>query len=402
MRFLVASLLFESALGLRRAATGPRAAIQAATELDLSGRWTAKATPGLFSSASLSFALPGGGETNFDCHTSRSASIVADAGLEVLEGTSGASQLTAVKQSSGLIAGSIVDPKSGVVHQFSGREGAELHFKSTPSTAFPEEADPEGDDDAEVAGDVVSLGNSTMAQDPEMDVMVMWTRDAECKNAGLSTGCTVTSDTYDSMLATVELAMVETNQAYTNSQINARVRLVHYYRSDYQETSFGGSLNDLRNNGDGSLDEVHDLRIQYGADIVALLIDDAQYCGIARLGPAYASMFSVTAWNCATGYYSFGHEIGHNLGCRHDLGTQGACSSSNYNYGWRDPDGDFRTVMAYNCRTNACDNIAVSGCTRVNWWSNPDVTYMGKTTGASNANNARQINNVAATVAAYT
>jgi len=375
-------------------------AIKAATAPDSSGRWTAKAAPGLFNQASLSIALPGSGETKFDLHTSRSASIAADAGLEVMEGTNGVAQLTAVKPSSGFIAGSIVDPKSGLVHQFSGKEGGELRFKSTPSVAFPEELDPEGDaDDVENA---ISFGNGTTAQSTaEIDVMVLWTEDAECKNAGLETGCTVTSDTNAQMLATVELAVVETNQGYANSQVNAQIRLVHSYRSDYQETSFSGSLSDLRGQSDGRMDQIHAERRQYGADVVALLINDPQYCGLARVGPSYSSMFSVTAWNCATGYYSFGHEIGHNLGALHDLGTSNACSSSSYHYGWRDPDGDFRTIMAYNCRTNACDNIAKSGCTRVNWWSNPEVSYMGKTTGARNANNARQINDVAATVATY-
>ena len=59
--------------------------------------------------------------------------------------------------------------------------------------------------------------------------------------------------------------------------------------------------------------EAHTLRSTYGADVVALIIDDAQYCGIAYLGPGIDLMFSVTAWNCATGYYTFGHEIGHNF-----------------------------------------------------------------------------------------
>jgi len=398
MRFLVAWLLFDAALGLRRAS---RVAIKATAAPDSSGRWTAKAAPGLFNQASLSMTLPGGGETNFDCRTSRSASIAADAGLEVMDGTNGVAQLTAVKQSSGFIAGSIVDPKSGMVHQFSGKDGGEFRFKSTPSADFPEELDPEGDTDY-VVEKAVSLGNGTTAQsNVEIDVMVLWTQDAECKNAGLEAGCTVTSETHTRMLATVELAVAETNQGYANSQINVQIRLVHSYRSDYRETGFSGSLNDLRLDGDGRLDQVHAERIHYGADVVALLIDDPAFCGIARLGPSYSSMFSVTAWNCATGYYSFGHEIGHNLGCRHDLGTQNACGSSNYHYGWRDPAGDFRTVMAYNCKTTACDNIAVAGCTRVNWWSNPEVSFMGKTTGASNANNARQINDVASTVATY-
>lgn len=60
-------------------------------------------------------------------------------------------------------------------------------------------------------------------------------------------------------------------------------------------------------NGDGKMDEAHTLREQYKADLVALIIDDPAYCGMAYLGPSKNYMFSVTAWNCATGYYSFGH-----------------------------------------------------------------------------------------------
>lgn len=55
------------------------------------------------------------------------------------------------------------------------------------------------------------------------------------------------------------------------------------------------------------MNEAHTLRDEYGADLVALIIDDPQYCGIAYLGPRTDLMFSVTGWNCATGYYSFGH-----------------------------------------------------------------------------------------------
>ena len=47
-------------------------------------------------------------------------------------------------------------------------------------------------------------------------------------------------------------------------------------------------------------------------------------------------MFSVTGQSCATGYYSFGHEISHNFGCRHDRGADRACSSSRSHYSFRD------------------------------------------------------------------
>jgi len=73
------------------------------------------------------------------------------------------------------------------------------------------------------------------------------------------------------------------------------------------------------------MDDVHTKRELYGADIVAMIIDDSEYCGKAWLGPRESLMFSVvTDWNCVTGYFSFGHEIGHNQGLNHDRGTKDA------------------------------------------------------------------------------
>jgi len=57
------------------------------------------------------------------------------------------------------------------------------------------------------------------------------------------------------------------------------------------------------------MDNVHALRTQYRADLVAMIIDDSQYCDIAYLGTSQSYMFSVTAWNCATSYYSSGTRL---------------------------------------------------------------------------------------------
>jgi len=137
-------------------------------------------------------------------------------------------------------------------------------------------------------------------------------------------------------------------------------------------------------------------------DFVALIIHDSQYCGIAFLGPRVDLMYSVTAWNCATGYFSFGHEIGHNMGLNHDKGTSNACSNQAYNYGYRDPDAQFRSILAYSCRSGQCDNNAGNGrCTRVQRFSNPNFGYNGSPIGTANIDNARQINDVRVQVAEY-
>jgi hypothetical protein len=149
------------------------------------------------------------------------------------------------------------------------------------------------------------------------DIMVVWTARAECSNSELSHGCILTETTSDNMLGLINLAIFETNVAFSASGVYAQVRLVHAYRGDYTETSgksdFNDALNDITGKNDGKLDEVHAKRIQYGADLVSLIIDGDSYCGIAWLGPKIDVMFSVADWSCATGYYSFGHEIAHNL-----------------------------------------------------------------------------------------
>ena len=131
------------------------------------------------------------------------------------------------------------------------------------------------------------------------------------------------------MSATIALAIAETNQAYADSGINTELRLVHEYRDEtYVESSasaFSRALNDITGTTDGVMDDVHTKREFWGADIVALIIDDSQYCGIAWVGPRKQNMFSVTDWGCATGYYSFGHEIGHNQVRTRKLGLCTVC-----------------------------------------------------------------------------
>jgi hypothetical protein len=202
-------------------------------------------------------------------------------------------------------------------------------------------------------------------------------------------------------MARVNLAISETNTGYQESGVNTQLYLAHAYRHPtYDESSrgFDGTLSDARN---GVITNVHSNRSTYGADVVAVLIDDSQYCGLAYVGPSKTLMYSVTAWNCATGYYSFGHEIGHNLGLLHDRGTQNSCNDSNYNYGYRDPAGSFRTALAYSCRTGQCDNIQANGCTRINRYSNPNFQYNNKALGTSGEDNARKVNDVRKQVAKY-
>lgn len=163
------------------------------------------------------------------------------------------------------------------------------------------------------------------------------------------------------------------------------------------------------------MDDVHAIRDASGADIVSLWVNQAgNLCGIGSLMTTESANFAPSAFNvvllsCATGNYTFGHEMGHNMGLRHDTfvdtGTntvtpEGSTAATrvNYAHGYVDVPNRFRTIMAY---TDQCTAAGVS-CPKIRNYSNPDVAVNGAPTGlAASANNARMLNDTRETVAAF-
>lgn len=202
----------------------------------------------------------------------------------------------------------------------------------------------------------------------------------------------------------IDLAISETNTGYGNSGVSQRLRLVHTAEVDYSESGFNWSttLSRLRQTSDGYMDEVHTLRDGYGADEVVLIVNNTSSCGIGYVMQSVTTAFApyafaVVSRNCATGYYSFAHELGHNMGCAHDRDNASVTGAYSYSYGYQAPDKAFRTIMSYNCP---------GGCTRVNYWSNPDKSYGGQDMGVLyteplSADNRRTLNNTAYTVANF-
>lgn len=193
-------------------------------------------------------------------------------------------------------------------------------------------------------------------------------------------------------------AVAEANQAYANSGMSTRLNLVRSVQTNYTESGdMSQDLSRLRATSDGYMDELHTLRNTHGADLVSLLENEPQYCGIAyrmaTLSASFASnAFSVVHHSCATGYFSFAHEIGHNQGAHHDA-ANGSGAIFPYAYGYLDPNNRFRTIMAYNCP---------GGCTRIGYFSNAEVSYNGSPTGFSGAaENADAIDATAPTIASF-
>ncbi len=242
----------------------------------------------------------------------------------------------------------------------------------------------------DIAGDPMP----TEAGDTVIDVLVVYTPSALSAAGGES-----------EMLALIDSAIDDTNIAYQNSSVNVMLNLVHAEQVSYTEFSFQTDLSRLRDQGDGYLDYVHTLREIYSADMVSMVINNYQSCGMAYqmtyLSPNFADYaFSVVHIGCAVSNHSFAHELGHNFGCEHAVGDgeppleRDGSAIYDYAYGWRFGSGQYRTIMAY------------SPGIRVPHFSNPYVFYAGYATGqptfyADSAYNAKVINNTAPTVAMF-
>jgi hypothetical protein len=205
----------------------------------------------------------------------------------------------------------------------------------------------------------------------------------------------------------IALAVAETNSGYTGSGVTHRIRLADAAMTDWDETEesfdFYTTLLKATYTTDDVMNDIHTLRDAAGADEVVLIVEgDNSYCGIAWLmtsaSPTFAdSAFSVVARGCATGNYTFAHELGHNMGSNHDHdnGDLGATETS---YGLQVPDAGVRTLMAYGCPTTYCR--------RINRWSNPNASHKGFPLGVAGdgtdaADNRSSLNFTASVVAAF-
>ena len=201
-------------------------------------------------------------------------------------------------------------------------------------------------------------------------------------------------------------SVADANTAMKNSQIQAQFSLVHMGEVAYTETgSMSTALMAMQRTSDGVLDGIHALRDQYGADLVTLVSEDTSSCGLAYLmsvpSPGFAAnAFSVVYSGCLASL-SLIHEWGHQLGCQHDRANSVGPAAFPFAYGWRQCSTNapmFRTIMSYAC----------GSAVRVNYFSNPNLTYAGQPLGvdeavdpANAADNARAINLNAGIVAAF-
>jgi metallopeptidase family M12-like protein len=252
------------------------------------------------------------------------------------------------------------------------------------------------------APSVIPPGSGVMARDvetrdealdtgPTIDVMVLYTAAARAAAGGTT-----------AMRLEVSLAVAKANEAYANSGLDQRVRLVFSGETSIVESgSISTDLDHISNDP-----TVAWLRDAARADLVSLITStpNPAFCGIAYLmtgnSAAFAPLaFSVVERVCATANLSLPHEFGHNMGTQHDAFVSvGQAVLFPYSHGYVDLVGKFRTVMAY---PDQCLAAGFS-CTRIPYFSTPGKTFNGRTLGnALTADSARTLSETANTVAGF-
>lgn len=204
---------------------------------------------------------------------------------------------------------------------------------------------------------------------------------------------------------TIGEAMDNINTAMENSEIDLDINLVHSDEVNYTETGddLEKDIRRLADSNDGYMEEVHDWRDYYGADLVSLFVkreEDSPERGVAtapheerHLHPRYGfSVVSVQSFQDPS-VYVFTHEIGHNFGAGHAKDQIMAPGPQLYDYsaGWSW--NGYQSVMTYKM---------VGDYESVLHFSNPDVYHEGDPTGCpEDGDNARTIRETKGMISDY-
>lgn len=149
--------------------------------------------------------------------------------------------------------------------------------------------------------------------------------------------------------------------------------------------------------------------MQVGADIVTVYSNArATACGIAYMGGSsqwYKSWaFSTVAVACSPSF-TFAHEVGHNMGCGHNVEARRGDEYASYAFGWRScswGQPNFRTIMSYSCTSGP----QAGDTQRLGYFSSPTLSFnaFGMTVpvgDSSNGDCARALRDTATVVASY-
>jgi len=245
-----------------------------------------------------------------------------------------------------------------------------------------------------------------------IDVMVVYTPAALNLLGGLS-------DINNFIGQTIENA----NLALDNSNTKLTMNLVHSAKVDYVEDSnsyiildrltYYAGFDPWNSDPCSYMDEVHNWRDEYSADLVVLLTDVNDYGGLGWLlssdywpdgAPYYGFSLTSVRWTTwAINNFVTIHEMGHNMGCHHsrDQEVERGPGLFDYSAGWYfngQSGKPYCTVMAYQDK----DNDEIEDYERVGFFSTPLISHDGRPVGDEvEADNARTIRETKFVVAGY-
>lgn len=245
----------------------------------------------------------------------------------------------------------------------------------------------------------IILNFSAFANDATLRILVVYTQKAATQTGGA-----------DLINTKINNAIRNINDAFQNSGIDHEIVLAGIRAVDpsYTEVpSFHTILQQLTATGDGVLDEVHAMRTQYRADVVALIVDEDTRCGLADNTPGAHKAFMVVDHKCLGENYSLARQLGYLYQAGNHESQEEAENAffgnypNGYAYGHQDenkPDKNFKTIMGYTDEGRASEDDDFK---MIPYFSTPDVTYRRQAVGDDTHKNAYVMRTTIHSLACY-
>jgi peptidyl-Asp metalloendopeptidase len=267
--------------------------------------------------------------------------------------------------------------------------------KINPAYFKDEENNDEGDDEDDTIPTGTALQHqnvctSAPCTNSVIDIMVFFSNQTIANvNGGEPAAITATAN-----------QVVLLNQSLISSGINnLQYDLVYAKQINYNDNPSGLSADKSAIKTGALSSYVNTLRNQYGADLVSIFCYQGSGTGdvntsATNFNPNQA--YSAINYTYVIGNYSLSHEIGHNMGLRHNWYSYSTSPSvpCSHHFGYVNKVAvqqgtaspqikRWRTMMSYN---SECASVGIT-CIRLNRWSNPEMIYtadpMGVAIGSS-------------------